>query len=180
MTKRHLIHTTFLSAVLASGLAMGLVSCSPAATNDAISTENQAEASNLSAVKQIYANFASGNIEGFMAALDPDMVWNEAENNLYAPDSPYVGVPAIMGGVFAPLGEQWDYFHVKRESYLADGDEVAMFGRYDAKYKATGKTMTPQIVHRWTFKDGKITAFQQHMDTLAQLEVLGMNNPAGN
>ena len=168
MNNRHLIITACLSAILSSGLT----ACAPAKNGEAIAGHSQTEASNLAMVKQIYADFSSGNIDGFIAALDPDMVWNEAENNLYAPDSPYIGIEAIMGELFAPLATEWEFFSVEPGSYLSDGDQVAMFGRYHAKYNASGKTMNPQIVHHWTFKDGKVVAFQQHMDTLAQQQAM--------
>ncbi|MCF6275371.1 MAG: hypothetical protein L3J05_06380, partial [Robiginitomaculum sp.] len=58
------------------------------------------------------------------------------------------------------------------EYYLADGNTVAMFGRYDATYKATGKTMKPQVVHVWTVEGGKLTGFQQYADTVAMRDVM--------
>ena len=129
---------------------------------------------NKDIVKQIYADFANGNMDGFTAALAPDIVWNEADHNPYSPDSPYLGVEAVMSGVFAPLGKDWTSFHVVPETYIADGNTVAMFGRYDATYKPTGKTMNPQVVHVWTLKDGKMTAFQQYADTYAMHDVISL------
>jgi len=157
--------------LLSVGL-VGLAACAQGGTSDMM------EAENLVIVKQIYADFESGKIDKFVAALDPAIVWNEAENNLYAPDSPYTGVEAIMGDVFAPLAQEWEFFSVEPGSFMSDGDHVAMFGRYKAKYNITGKIMNPQIVHLWTLKDGKVTAFQQHMDTLAQKEAMTPENEA--
>jgi ketosteroid isomerase-like protein len=37
--------------------------------------------------------------------------------------------------------------------------------RYNAKHKETGKTFNAQVAHLWTLKNGKITAFQQYVDT---------------
>jgi hypothetical protein len=38
--------------------------------------------------------------------------------------------------------------------------------RYDAKVNATGKSYNAQAAHLWTLNDeGKITAFQQYVDT---------------
>ena len=48
-----------------------------------------------------------------------------------------------------------------------------MQGRYSAKTKSTGEEVNPQIIHWFTVKDGKITAFQQHLDTLAMARALG-------
>jgi len=151
--------------LLSAGL-ISLAACAQGGTSDVT------EAENLAIVKQIYSDFASGDIDGFFEALAPAIVWNEAENNLYAPDSPYTGVEAVMDGVIAPLSQGWEYFSVEPGSFMSDGDQVAMFGRYKAKYNTSGKTMNPQVVHLWTLQDGKVTAFQQHLDTLAQKEAM--------
>ena len=38
--------------------------------------------------------------------------------------------------------------------------------RYDAKVKATGNAYNAQAAHLWTLNDeGKVTAFQQYIDT---------------
>jgi|GEM_PF-197420 len=133
--------------------------------------------SNKAVVKQIYADFAVGDMEGFMEALSPDIVWNEAENNPYATESPYVGIDSVMSGVMGMVGTDFSAFAVSPESYLVDGDTVAMFGRYDATYAATEKTMNPQIVHVWTLEDGHITSFQQYGDTAAMRDVMKSELP---
>jgi len=136
----------------------------------AVAGETETEAENLAVVKQVYADFAAGDMESFTALLAPDIVWNEAENNELADGNPYIGVDAIMSGIMGRLGADYDSFAVAPESFMADGDEVVMFGRYKAKYKSTGKSMNPQVVHHYTMKDGKVIAFQQYVDTLALKE----------
>jgi ketosteroid isomerase-like protein len=37
--------------------------------------------------------------------------------------------------------------------------------RYNGKHKETGKAYNAQVAHLWTLKAGKITAFQQYVDT---------------
>ncbi|MDZ7615083.1 MAG: hypothetical protein U5K51_16350 [Flavobacteriaceae bacterium] len=37
--------------------------------------------------------------------------------------------------------------------------------RYDAKLKKNGVTFNAQAAHLWTLKDGKVTNFQQYVDT---------------
>lgn len=144
---------------------MTMAACSAGGSRDV-------EAQNEAVVKQIYADFAAGDIDSFSAKLSPSIVWNEAENNPYSPDSPYEGIDSIMTGVMAPIGQDFSAFSVNPDSYIVDGDKVMMLGRYDATYKATGKTMTPQIVHIWTMKDGKAVAFQQIGDTYAMHAVV--------
>ena len=37
--------------------------------------------------------------------------------------------------------------------------------RYQAKLKKNGKTIDAQAAHLWTLNNGKVTAFQQYVDT---------------
>ncbi len=123
--------------------------------------------SNLDVVQGMYAAFARGDIGAVLAAFSPDIVWNEAENNLQFVDgNPYLGPQAVLEGVFMRLGEDFDGFAVVPERYIAEGDSVVMCGRYSATAKATGLPVNPQAVHVWTLRDGKATVFQQHVDTL--------------
>ncbi len=131
------------------------------------SVELSIEDANLTVVKQIYADFASGNIPGFVAALSEDVVWNEAENNSLAVGNPYVGPEEVMSGVMGPLMQDWSSFEVQPESFMADGNTVAMFGRYLATSASSEKQINPQVVHHYTLENGKVIRFQQYVDTLA-------------
>ncbi len=158
--------------------AMMLAACSapvapaPAPEPEAVVAAPAIEETNTAAVKQIYAYFEAGDVPSFLATLDPGIVWNEAENFPYAVTNPHVGPDAVVAGVFGPMATDWSTFAVVPESYLAQGDKVAMFGRYHAVSAATGETMDPQVVHVWTLKDGKAVAFQQYADTLATREAM--------
>jgi ketosteroid isomerase-like protein len=128
---------------------------------------------NLEAVKTLYAAFASGDMAAAASVMAPDMVWNEAENYALADRNPYVGAQAVFAGVFGRTAELFDDFAVEVGTFACGGDTVAMQGRYAAVAKATGERVNPQIVHWWTVKDGLITGFQQHVDTLAMARALG-------
>ena len=129
---------------------------------------------NLDIISGVYAAFARGDIQAVLGAMAPGIVWNEAENNLpLAAGNPYVGPQAVLEGVFMRLGEDFDGFAVVPERFIADGDSVVMSGRYSATAKATGLPVAPQVVHVWTLQDGRITAFQQHADTLGMAIATG-------
>ena len=123
--------------------------------------------SNLDVIKGVYAAFASGDIPAVLGVMSPAIVWNEAEHNLPLADgNPYVGPQAVLEGVFMRLGVEFDGFAVVPARLVADGDCVVMCGRYSATSRATGSPVNVQAVHVWTLKDGKVTGFQQHVDTL--------------
>ena len=122
---------------------------------------------NVAAVQAIYRAFATGDVPAVLAALSPDIEWNEAENFPYADGNPYHGPDAVLSGVFARIGGDWDGFAVEPREYLDAGDTVVMTGRYAGTHKGTGRAMTPWVAHFWTFENGKAVQFQQLVAPLA-------------
>lgn len=120
---------------------------------------------NTKTVEALYAALGRGDIPFVIGILDSQTVWNEAENFVYADKNPYVGVDAILNGVFARLGTEWDGFSAVPEEIIDGGDTVVSLGRYGGVYKATGAKVNAQFVHVFKFKDGKIANFQQYTDT---------------
>jgi uncharacterized protein len=120
---------------------------------------------NAKTVESFYAAMGRGDIPFVIGALDPTIVWNEAEGFVYADKSPYVGVDAVMSGLFARLGGEWDGFSAVPNEIVDGGETVVAFGRYGGAYKATGVKVDAQFVHVFKFKAGKIAHFQQYTDT---------------
>jgi ketosteroid isomerase-like protein len=130
-------------------------------------------AENVALVKGIYQAFAAGDVPAVLAAMSPDIEWNEAENFPYADGNPYRGPDAVLSGVFARIGGDWDGFAVAPGQFHDAGDTVVMTGRYTGTWKATGKAMNPQVAHIWTLEGGKVVRFQQLVDTLAVARAVG-------
>ena len=128
---------------------------------------------NIEIVRGIYADFASGNVEGVLARLAPDIIWNEAENFPYADGNPYVGPQAVLEGVFARCIGEWDGFGVEIDEILDAGDAVVALGRYTGTHKGTGQSQRTQIAHVWRLEGGRVVRFQQHADTLHVARVSG-------
>lgn len=128
---------------------------------------------NVAVVDGLYQAFAKGDIPNALAAMDANIVWNEAENFPYADRNPYLGPDAVLNGVFARIGEEWEYWKLT-DIQLHDmaNNMVLATLRYDAKNKANGKTIDSQTAHLWTLKDGKIVGFQQFTDTKQAAEAV--------
>jgi ketosteroid isomerase-like protein len=130
-------------------------------------------AENVAIVKGIYQAFATGDVAAVVGAMSPDIEWNEAENFPYSDGNPYHGPDAILNGVFARIGSEWDGFSVEPREFVDGGDTVVMTGRYTGTYKATGRAMHPQVAHFWTLEGGKVVQFQQLVDTLGVARATG-------
>lgn len=128
---------------------------------------------NLELVREIYSAFAAGDVPGVVARMSSDMEWNEAENFPYADGNPYVGAEAILGGVFARLGGEWDGFAALPDEFLDAGDTILVLGRYRGTFKATGGALDAQFAHVWRVAAGKVVHFQQYTDTLQAARATG-------
>lgn len=121
---------------------------------------------NLTIIDNLYKAFAIGDIPTVLGGLDAKIVWNEAEGNAYADGNPYIGPDAVLNGVFARIGGEWDNFKLNNiELHEMSNNKILATLRYTGKYKKTGKSIDAQVAHLWTLKNGKVTAFQQYVDT---------------
>lgn len=121
---------------------------------------------NTEIVRGLYTAFAQGNVPAVLSSLASNIEWREADNFPYADRNPYIGVPAIVEGVFMRLGAEWENFTLNPASFHESGDTVFVQGRYTGTLRATGKSVNAQFMHVWTLADGKVTKFQQYTDTL--------------
>ncbi|MDQ4088476.1 MAG: nuclear transport factor 2 family protein [Pseudomonadota bacterium] len=128
---------------------------------------------NVELIRAIYSRFAAGDVPGVLGRMSGDIVWNEAENFPYADGNPYRGPDAVLSGVLARLGGEWEGFAAVPEEFLDAGDTVVVLGRYRGTYKATGRVLDAQLVHVWRVRDGKAVSFQQYTDTLQAARVTG-------
>jgi uncharacterized protein len=46
--------------------------------------------------------------------------------------------------------------------------------RYTGTFKQTGKELDAQVCHVWNIRDGKVTSFQQYVDTAHLRDVHGI------
>lgn len=121
---------------------------------------------NAEIVRALYEAFGRGDIAEVLAAFDPNIEWNEAENFPYADGNPYVGPNAVLEGVFQRLGTEWDGFAALPTEVLDAGTTVVALGHYTGVYKSTGKAVRAQFAHVYRMREGKIVGFQQYTDTL--------------
>ena len=123
-------------------------------------------ADNISLAKSLYDAFAKADIPTALAVMDSGIVWNEAENFPYADKNPYVGKDAVLDGVFARIGGEWDNFSLTEKQFFpVQNDMILVTGYYTGKHKQSGKTIKAQFAHVWWVKDGKLVKFQQYADT---------------
>lgn len=132
-----------------------------------------AKEKNVEIVQNLYSAFAKGDVPAVLEKFHPKIEWNEAENFPYADGNPYIGPQAVLEGVFARLGGEWEYWNLTEQIYYeANSGEIIVTGRYKAKNKMTAKEINVQFVHLWTLEDGMVTKFQQYADTYQTVQAM--------
>ena len=124
-------------------------------------------------IRSLYEAFGRGDVPVVLGAMDPGIVWNEAESFPYADRNPYVGPDAVLQGVFMRLATEWDGSSVSLEEIHDAGDTVVATGRYGGSNKKTGTRIHLQFAHVWKLRGGKIVSFQQYTDTLQAARAVG-------
>lgn len=125
--------------------------------------------SNVRLVQDLYDALGRGDIPAVLGSFDATIAWREAEGNPYRPSGEaWIGPEAVLENLFVRLGGEWEGFAVHPQQYHDAGSTVVVEGRYTGTCIATGKGLDAQVCHVWKVRDGKITSFQQFVDT-AQL-----------
>ena len=75
--------------------------------------------------------------------------------------------------LFDNLDSEWDGFTVSPHEFHDAGDTVVVECRYTGVHNTTGKRLDAQACHVWRLRDGKVTGFQQYVDTAHLFDVMG-------
>lgn len=133
--------------------------------------------SNTDVVRNTYEAFSRGDMQTVLSAMDPKIEWREAEGNPYMPSGePWIGPENILNNLFLKLGAEWEPFTVHPKTYHDAGDTIIVEARYTGKYKETGKNMDIQVCHVWRVEEGKLTKFQQYLNTAELQDVMGVRS----
>lgn len=120
-------------------------------------------ASNYEVIKAHYAGSDRKDLAAMMAPITEATAWTEMAGFPYA--GTYVGSDAIIAGVFARIGADWEGYTLTLEKLVDGGDTIVGIGTYSGTFRKTGKSMSARVVHVWDMDDGKVVRFEQFTDT---------------
>jgi hypothetical protein len=122
-------------------------------------------AESLQLVKDGYAAFGRGDLQGLLSLQAEDVVWDIPGDGLPMAGS-YRGHDGVAS-FFERLKRETEILEFQPREFLADGDRVLVVGWERVKIKATGHSADIDWVMSFTIRDGKIAAFRQYTDTKA-------------
>ena len=128
---------------------------------------------NIQTVKDIYDAFGRGDVATILDAVTDDVSWGSEASTA---DAPWWGVrkgKQQTGAFFEELGKAVEVEEFTPLAFAAtdDGDVLTVV-RYGARSRETGKSVSMNIHHWWTFTDGKISQYRGSEDTVATAAML--------
>jgi ketosteroid isomerase-like protein len=121
---------------------------------------------NARLVQGAYEAFGRGEIEA-LAELMTDVEWvnpGDPEDNPNA--GTFKGKEAVLGW-FGGLAATRDYTKFEPREFIAQNDKVVCLVYAEATVRDTGRAFVSHEAQVWTFRDGKLTRFQNYLDTAA-------------
>lgn len=121
-------------------------------------------------VRRQYLASATGDLEALRATLAPDVEWTEMAGFPLA--GTYRTPDGVTTNVMERLAADWDGWTAHDDTYIVDGDNVAVLARYTATNKATGKAIDVRVAHHFVVRGGQIVRFEQFVDTAKVREAM--------
>jgi len=122
------------------------------------------EARNIEATKAIYAAVPAGDLDTALAHMDP-----EIRITYYGTDAiPYAGDHRGMAGAidfFTIVGSHIRILEMEAWLFIADGENLATWGRQRFCRLATGYEWESEFAHIITLRDGRWLHFRDFMNS---------------
>jgi ketosteroid isomerase-like protein len=129
-------------------------------------------AGHTDALKERYAKFSQGDLEGALDLWTDDFVWEGANATELPGAGRHEGKQQAIGVLQAAVGA-YDSFVLTPDEFFEQGDTVVVLGHTDLS--KGGKSETVPVVHIWRFDgDGNVTRLQILTDTLVGARLLGI------
>ena len=125
----------------------------------------------LDIVRQGYAAFGRGDINGLLALLDEQVLWIAPGPPDLATSGRRTGRQAV-GEFFTKVNEVFDIQRFEPKEFIVQGDKVAVLGSETARVRASGTVLELDWVHIFTVGGGKVVSFEEFFDTAAVVAAL--------
>jgi ketosteroid isomerase-like protein len=128
------------------------------------------EDANVRMLVSAYSSFKKGDIESVLKILTENVEWTTPGPPELMPIAGRRRGRQEVAEFFATLKKQEDVELFEPQEYIAQRDKVVALIKYRGRVRATGKTVESNLVHIFTFVNGKIKSFQEYYDTAATLD----------
>lgn len=118
-------------------------------------------------VREMYAAFGRGDIEGVMAHIADDVVWSAEGPAEMGFAGIRHGKRETLEGFFGGIAAEHADPKLEMTEFVSEGDSVAAFGRYEVTLKKSGRRVDSPVGHLFKFRGGKVAHYSNLLNTAA-------------
>jgi len=119
---------------------------------------------NIQVIKQSYAEFKKGNIEGVLANCADDVQWDTYNNPSVPFNGTYKGKDEVRR-YFKLLNENITITRFDQKEFIGQGETVVVLSHQTSTVKRTGKTIDQEVAQVFRLRGGKVTSMFIFNDT---------------
>ena len=128
---------------------------------------------NVEVLRGMYEAFGRGDIEAVLPSFDPQIDGDRRRATRMSRRASPGRTGCDHGEPIHEARSGVGLVHGLPRKFYDAGEAVIVEGRYSGSYKATGKSIDAQFCHVWKLREGKVTSFQQYLDTARMQDVMG-------
>ena len=125
------------------------------------------EQQNLALAQEFYATLKRGDVVGLLNTLADDVSWFVPGPKDIIPLTGRRESGRQVVQILARLLELQDPEQFDVREFVAQGDKVIALGHYRWRIKSNGQFYESDWAHAFGISDGKISSFQEYLDTYA-------------
>ena len=125
------------------------------------------EQQNLALAQEFYATLKRGDVVGLLNTLADDVSWFVPGPKDIIPLTGRRESGRQVVQILARLVELQDPEQFDDREFVAQGDQVIALGHYRWRIKSNGQSYESDWAHAFGISDGKISSFQEYLDTYA-------------
>lgn len=126
-----------------------------------------AEQENVKIVEAAYDSFGRRDIPELLGRLTEDVEWVTPGESAQIPYAGRKRGREEVGNFFSTLAEAEEITHFEPREFIAQGDKVVVLGNYKGNVLSTKREYDLDWIHVFTIRDGKISSFNEFIDTAA-------------
>ena len=124
---------------------------------------------NVEIMREGYRAFSSGEVDGFLALVDPDIEWKSVEDT-----EPKRGVDGVIESV-GDWFRVWEELHIEQEELIDAGDHVIAVVNERGRLAGIAGEVSERFFQVWTLRDGRIVSFREYKTRREALEAVGLS-----
>ncbi len=128
-------------------------------------------AGHIDVMRERYADFDRGDIEGATSVWADDFVWQGPNSTELPGGGEHQGKDAALQALQQAVGA-WDEFRLSADEFFEEGDTVVVLGHNNVR-KGDNSAQAP-VVHIWRWEGDQVKRLQILTDTLQAAKLLGI------